>query len=183
MFQLIIGIALIATAAVLGFYGTQIARDGWAKVFVTPSIVIGLSRPYVVVAGVQLVLPDDRSQPVQVLFDLKNTGQTEAIGSMYDFTYYFSTDPRQQEFAYQKSQRTSFRLAPNEQWRGHFLPAFLLSNEKLKALNQGKARLFIYARGEYSDGAGNTYDLPFSRMYHPVVAGFLSVAPDDIVFK
>lgn len=36
MLQLIIGITLIAGAAVLGFYGTQLAREGWSELKETP---------------------------------------------------------------------------------------------------------------------------------------------------
>ena len=36
-----------------------------------------------------------------------------------------------------------------------------------KGLNAGKARLFVYAKGEYRDAAGKTYQLPFARMYRP----------------
>jgi len=184
MTQLLFGVFLIAVAAVLGFYGQQLARDGWTRVFVSPSApATAQQRPYVVLAEAQLILPSDRSQPIQVTFDLKNTGQTEAIGSMRDFTYYFSVDPWQREFGFQESQRVGFRLAPNEQWHGYFLPTFVLSEDKLKALNSGEARLFVYARGEYRDSAGNSFEILFSRMYHQVVRGMLAIVPDDIVFK
>jgi hypothetical protein len=184
MTQLVFGVVLIALAAVLGFYGTQLARDGWTRVFMPPSTpAAAQQRPYVVFAEAQLILPSDRSQPIQVTFDLKNIGQTEAIGSMRDFTYNFSVDPRQKEFGFHESQRVSFRLAPNEQWRGYFLPTFVLSEDKLKALNSGEARLFVYAKGEYRDSAGIMFEMPFSRMYHQAVRGMLAIVPDDIVFK
>ncbi len=185
MMQLVIGIVLLALAAILGFYGTQLARDGWTKVFPVPTneTLAVVTRPYVIVATTQLVLPTDRTRPIQVVFDLKNTGQSEAVGSLKDFTYYFSTHPEQREFAYQHSQATSFSLAPSEQWRGQFLPSFVLSAEKLEALNSGVARLFVYARGEYRDAGGKVYSLPFSRVYHPLVAGLLAMPPDDVVFK
>jgi hypothetical protein len=40
MTQLLVGICLIAIAAALGFYGTQVARDGWAKVFPPPATAV-----------------------------------------------------------------------------------------------------------------------------------------------
>src|SRR6185295_3572912 len=151
MTQLLSGLTLIAIAAVLGFYGTQLAREGWTRMFSPPPAIIGsiATRPYVIVASTELIMPSDRSKPIQVTFDLKNTGQSDAAGSLRDFTYYFSTQPEQREFAYQHSEPISFSLAPSEQWRGHFLPPFVLSPEKLEALNAGTARLFVYAKGEY----------------------------------
>jgi hypothetical protein len=109
MMQLLLGIALIALAAVLGFYGTQLAHDGWTKVFTakTSDASSVVTRPYVIFASTELVLPPDRRQPIRVVFDLKNTGQTETVGSLRDFTYYFSTKPEQREFAYQHSEATS----------------------------------------------------------------------------
>jgi hypothetical protein len=181
--QFVFGLLLIAFAAVVGFYGTQVAREGWTKMFSPPRAEATAGRPYVVVASTELVIPADHTEPVQVVFDLKNTGQTEAVGTLRDFTYYFSTDAAQREFAYQHSESIPFSLAPGEQWRGHFLPSFVLSNEKLEALDAGRARLFVYARGEYRDPAGRVFPFPFARMYHPVVAGKLAISPRDIVFK
>lgn len=185
MTQLIVGIVVIAFAAVLGFYGTQLARDGWSEIHQRKPTQENseVTRPYVVVASTQLFIPQDSSKPVQVLFDLKNTGQTSAHGQFKDFTYYFSTKPEQREFAYQKSEPVSFSLAPSEQWRGHFLPTLVLSPEKLKALNSGAARLFVYAIGEYRDSHGKQYSLSLARMYHPSVVGHLAMPPDSVVFK
>ena len=181
--QFIFGLLLIAFAAVVGFYGTQVAREGWTKMFSPPRAEAAAARPYVVVASTELVIPPDHTKPVQVVFDIKNTGQTEAVGSFRDFTYYFSTDGEQREFPYQHSEAITFSLAPGEQWRGHFLPTFVLSDEKLEALEAGRARLFVYARGEYQDPGGRVFPFPFARMYHPVVAGKLAIAPSDIVFR
>ncbi len=93
MTQLVFGLVLIAAAAVAGFYGTQLAREGWAKIFPPADVGLGniASRPYVVFASTELRLPSDRNKPVQVVFDLRNNGQSEARGSFKDFTYYFST--------------------------------------------------------------------------------------------
>ncbi len=185
MAQLLIGIFFIASAAVLAFYGTQMARDGWTKVFPTKtsnSELVAL-RPYVIFTSTILVRPPNLSQPIQVVFYLKNTGQSEAVGSLRDFTYYFSVNPEQREFPYQHSEAVSFSLAPSEQWSTHYSPQFVLSDEKLEALNAGRARLFIYARGKYKDASGRVYNLPFARMYHPSVAGHLAIPPDDILFK
>ncbi len=185
MAHLLFGLFVLAIAAVLGFYGSQLAREGWTEIFSPPTAVVEstATRPYVIFTGTELVVPSDRSKPVQVTFDLKNTGQTQAIGSFSDFTYYFSTQPKQHEFAYQHSDPISFSLAPAEQWRGYFLTSFLLSPEKLEALNAGKARLFVYAKGEYRDATGKSYQIPLARMYHPVVAGNLAICPDNVVFK
>jgi hypothetical protein len=181
--QFIFGLLLIAFAAIIGFYGTQLAREGWTKMFSPPAAEATAMRPYVVVVSTELVIPADHTNPVQVVFDLKNTGQTEAVGSMRDFTYYFSVDTTRREFPYQHSEAITFSLAPGEQWRGHFLPPFVLSDEKLQALDAGDARLFVYARGEYRDPAGRVFPFPFARMYHPIVAGKLAICPSGIEFK
>ena len=83
MTQFVLGLLLIAFAAVVGFYGTQLAREGWAKISSPPAAGIGnlATRPYVFFASTQLVMPSDRNKPIQVTFDLKNSGQSEAVGS------------------------------------------------------------------------------------------------------
>ena len=185
MSQLLLGFTLIAIAAVLGWYGAQVARDAWSKLSSPPTskIETTATRPYVILTSTELVMPSDAAKPIQALFDLKNTGQTNAVGSFTDFTYYFSTQPEQHEFSFQHCEPVPFSLAPSEQWRGYFSPPFVLSPEKLEALNAGKARLFFYAKGEYRDDDGKTYQFPFARMYHPAVKGHLAVCPDNIIFK
>ncbi|HUG22848.1 hypothetical protein [Piscinibacter sp.] len=180
MVQLLTGLVLIGIAAVVGFYGTQLAQEGWTKVFQSGP---AATRPYVVVAGTQLVRPADPIQPIQVSFDLKNTGQSEALGSLRNFTYFFSINPEQLEFEYQTSEAMTFSLAPAELWQAHFFPNFVLTPEKLRALNAGAARLFLYAQGEYRDSDGRVYSFPFARMYHPTIAGNLAIPPDNIVFR
>jgi hypothetical protein len=140
-------------------------------------------RPYVVFGSSELVFPSGDAKPLQVVFYLKNTGQAGAVGTIRDFTYYFSIRPEQKEFAYQTSEPTSFSLAPSEQWRAHFLPTFVLTPEKRTALESGRARLFVYARGEYRDESGRVYQLLFARMYHPLVAGNLAIPPDNVTFR
>lgn len=184
MQQLVIGILLIAFASVLGFYGTQLAREGWSKLAPPPSSAVEsiATRPCVIVANSELVSSADPTKPIQIRFSLKNTGQTSATGSFKDFTYYFSTNDEQKEFPYQPSNPLFFSLAPSEEWTGYFIPSFSLTPEKLRSLNEGKARLFLYARGEYRDANGSSYKLPFAQMYNPDVPGRLVISPSTIRF-
>jgi hypothetical protein len=181
---LVTGILLIAFASVLGFYGTQLAREGWSRLASPPASAVEsiAVRPYVIVANSELVTSTDPTKSIQIRFSLKNTGQTLASGSFNDFTYYFSTNEEQREFPYQPSKPLVFSLAPSEEWTGYFLPSFSLSPEKLQFLDEGKARLFFYARGEYHDANGNTYKLPFAQMYNPDVPGRLVISPSTIQF-
>ena len=184
MQQLVIGILLIAFASVLGFYGTQLAREGWSNLASPPSSAVEsiATRPYVIVANSELVTSADPTKPIQIRFSLKNTGQTSATGSFKDFTYYFSTNNEQEEFPYQPSNPIFFSLAPSEEWTGYFFPSFSLTPDKLQSLDEGEARLFLYARGEYHDVKGSSYKLPFAQMYNPDVPGRLVISPSAIRF-
>ena len=128
MTQLLIGLLIIALAGILGFYGTQLARGGWTEVFPPPpAIESTATRSYVIVASTNLLIPAEPDKPIQITFDLRNTGQTHASGSFRDFTYYFSTLPEKKEFAYQHSDAISFSessnyLDPHELRDKSFLP-------------------------------------------------------------
>ncbi len=184
MTQLIAGLALIALAAILGFYGAQLARTGLTEISgESTQVADATSRPYVFVQNARLEIPHEPSVPVRVSFDLRNTGTMAVSGFFKDFTYYFSTDPEQRAFLYGDAAESMFSLAPSELQGAYFFPSFVMSSEKLAALNAGAARLFFYAKGQYEDDQGNTYDLPFAQMYHPAVNGNLVICPDDISFK
>lgn len=51
MVNFVLGLFLIAFAAVMGFYGTQLARDGWAKIFSVPSAVADTENQPVNIQG------------------------------------------------------------------------------------------------------------------------------------
>ena len=179
--QLVIGILIIAAAAAIGFYGTQVAREGWAQVH--PPKPSATARPYVIFAASRLHLPTDAADPVRVNYEIKNTGQVQGEGVLKDFTYTLSVDPKQREFAYQHAEPMRFKLAPGESLEGHFTPTFTMTPEKLQALNHGTARLFFFMRGEYRDDAGTVYPLSFAAIYNPTISGLLAIPPDDVTVK
>lgn len=63
MAQLLVGIVLIALAAVLGFYGTQLARDGWMKVFTLPLVPEDPGGPTTIVPTISSPLPGSAVGP------------------------------------------------------------------------------------------------------------------------
>jgi hypothetical protein len=122
-----------------------------------------------------------RGRPV-VDFILRNSGDIEATGNLSDVTYYFSLNPSQNSFAYQHSEPVNFTVAPDAEFNGQMRFEFDLTNEKLAALTDGRARLFFFARGEYKDTLERTYPLPFCRLYDKDIVGNLIFCPDKIRF-
>jgi hypothetical protein len=184
--QLSLGLALIAIAAVLGFYGTQLAREGLTKLNTRPIGAINpVARPHIMFVENRLVLPPVDNEPLRISFGLMNRGGADGIFSLKDRTYFFSTDPSQKRFEYQpaSSEEASITAVPNAIWRGEMRFGFDLTPEKLAALKSGDARLFFYARGAYRDEAGTTYPLPFAAMYDPYIPGNLVACPKDVVFE
>ena len=185
MTLILYGCLMLALAALLAFYGTQVAREGWnslqAKSEPKPETPAG--RPYVIFETNGLQIPTELDKPVTVRFTVKNTGQSEVAGFLKDFTYLFSVNPEQKEFKFGEAGTQSFSLAPSEIWNGFFFTGFIMKPEKLAALNSGSARLFFFARGEYKNATGKAYPLTFARMYHPAMPGNLAICPDDVTFK
>jgi len=133
----------------------------------------------------RLVLPSQGRGPVAVSFGLMNTGNADAVVRIWDRTYFFSVHPEQTVFSYQSSPPEEVRVPaiPNAIVRGEMRYGFEITPEKLEALKAGKARLFFFARGQYSDGSGEAHPLLFSGMYDATFAGNLVAVPTGIVFK
>lgn len=144
-----------------------------------------LPRPRILFVEDRLIPPSNENEPVRIAFGLMNRGDADGTATIKDRTYYFSTDPSQKRFKYQTSSPEVIRVAaiPNAIWRGEMRFDFRFTAEKLAALKSGAARLFFFARGGYSDEAGNTYPLPFAEMYDSQFPGNLVACPSDIVFE
>jgi hypothetical protein len=114
-----------------------------------------------------------------------NTGNGDAVVTIWDRTYFFSTHPEQAEFPFKSSppEEVQVPAITNAVVRGEMRYAFEMTAEKLDALNTGKARLFFFARGQYTDESDATHELPFSAMYDATFAGNLVAVPKGIVFK
>ena len=133
----------------------------------------------------RLLLPPQGSGPVAISFGLMNTGNADAVVKIWDRTYFFSVHPEQTVFPYQSSppEKVHVPAIPNAIVRGELRYRFEITPEKLDALKAGKARLFFFARGQYSDGSGKAHPLPLSGMYDATFAGNLVAVPTGIVFK
>ncbi|MEY2520904.1 MAG: hypothetical protein QOF24_2663 [Verrucomicrobiota bacterium] len=142
------------------------------------------TRPHVFFKATALVKPLTPGIPPTVKFIIANSGQTEAKGATTDITFYFSTNPKDRSFHFNKdSAPMPFTLAPTEQWHGEFRPHLVFNPTQVQGLNDGQVRLFVSARLRYSDIDGKEYSSPMCRMYDPTVSGFLIVCPSDIEFK
>ena len=60
---------------------------------------------------------------------------------------------------------------------------YRLTPEKINAIEDGRARLFFFARGEYKDSLGRVYPWPFCRMYDKDMPGNLIMCPDQMTIK
>lgn len=133
----------------------------------------------------RLVLPPEGLGPVAISFGLINTGNADATVKIWDRTYFFSVHPEQTVFSYQLSppEEVHVPAIPNAIVRGEMRYEFAVTPEKLDALKAGKARLFFFARGQYSDDSGKAHPLQFSGMYDATFAGNLVAVPTGIVFR
>ena len=141
-------------------------------------------RPYVFFKMTKLVMPLAAGEKPTVEFILANSGQMEAIGFIRDITYFFDIDPVEERYEYQNTEPISFSLAPTAEWNGQLRRfSFVLTKEKIKAIKDGRARLFFFAHGEYKDSLGRVYPLPFCRMYDKDMPSNLIICPDQMTIK
>ena len=141
--------------------------------------------PRVLFVETKLIIPVETNQSLRISFGLMNIGDSDAIFSMRDHTYYFCTDPTQTVFKYQVTPPEDWAISaiPNAIWHGEIRFDFQLTPEKLIALRCRKARLFFYARGEYRDGTGRTTLLPFAEMFDELFPRHLVACPKGITFE
>jgi hypothetical protein len=133
----------------------------------------------------RLVRSPNGSGPAMISYGLANTGNGDAVVTIWDRTYFFSTHPEETEFPFESSSSENVQVPAiaNAVVEGEMRFAFEMSAEKLVALNAGKARLFFFARGQYTDESNAMHQLPFSAMYDATFRGNLVAVPQGIVFK
>ncbi len=175
--------AAIVLAVIGGFAWYQDLL--WKKDGAASTTTAVAQRPRVLFVETRLILPTKEGDPVRLAFGLMNTGNADAIFRIWDRTYLFSVDLTASTFAYQPApaQEITVSAIPNAIWRAELRFDFRLTKVTLDALNNGKARLFFYARGEYRDAAGTTYPLPLAEMYDATFPGNLIAPPKGITFK
>lgn len=168
----------------VGFIGSLASVVGlvFAGVALLPG---GPKSARVLFVDSRLVLPPNGSGPVRISFGLMNTGNSDAVVTIWDRTYSFSTQPEQMEFpfVYSPPDKVQVPAIANAVVRGEMRYAFEMTAEKLDTLNAGKARLFFFARGQYTDQSNVMQELPFSAMYDVTFPGNLVAVPNGIVFK
>ena len=136
------------TAVLFAFAWLQ--HDLWKKDAETAK---PAARPRILFVENRLILSAKENEPLRLAFGVMNNGNADATVTFKDQTYYLGTDPSQKSFKHQTFPPEEFVVAavPNAIYRSEMRFDFLLTPEKLAALNSGKARLFFFARGEYRD--------------------------------
>jgi hypothetical protein len=137
-------------------------------------------RPYVFIKECGLKTPLAIGEKIVVQFRLENSGLSEAVVKFWDNTYYFNNKPFKNAFQYMPFKSSSIYLAPKATGNGEFRFDFSITEEKLKAIQGGEARLYFFSRGEYKGEDGTVYPFAFCRMYDKDIGGNLIVCPDEI---
>jgi len=117
-------------------------------------------------------------------FLIENTGPVEVTGYFKDATCRFSDFVDERFLTYMRSDSGKFRLAPLEkstiQWP---FVAPILDEYQIKMLNENTATLYLFARGEYSDEAGNKYPITYCRQYSTAFPNHLVFCDEGITFR
>ena len=141
------------------------------------------NRPYVFFKVTALKKPLTIGEKPVIQYVLSNSGLMEAHIKFWDNTYYFDTQPFKNAFKYTPYQSSSADLAPTAEVNGELRYDFLVTKEKLEALQSGKAQLYFFSRGEYRGEDGTVYPFQFCRMYDKEMSGNLILCPDDILIE
>lgn len=117
-------------------------------------------------------------------FIVVNGGETQARGKFWDNTWNFSiTKPFTKSLDYipdgpdDPNSPLKFTLEPGAEVHGELRYDFLVTKENIEPLQNGTARLYFFARGEYIGEDGSVYPFPLCRMYDRDIAGRLKFFP------
>jgi hypothetical protein len=156
--------------------------------FHTPSLVIKRvakkERAYVVIRNSTLEPLSPGKGPI-LTFVIENTGPVAVTGYFRDATCKFSDFVHERFLTYASNNDCgTFRLAPRAtntiQWP---FVALILDDYKIKLLNENTASLYLFARGEYSDEAGNKRFFTYCRQYSTIFPNHLVFCNEDITFR
>jgi hypothetical protein len=140
-----------------------------------------VSRPYVFVTDVGFRDAFSANAPIIFVNRMTNTGQVSAVGWISVFEWKYTEDLNQKSFVHTVEDRMKFEIAPNQKINGFGNTGFKVDEAAFKALKQGRARLFFFSRGEYTDESGeHTYPIRYCYTYDPLASSELALCSDDI---
>lgn len=147
---------------------------------VKPAPSVSIHRPRVFIKSSKLYQPLGTSDRIDIELWISNGGNIDAVGSFSDISFRFDPSKPPIRLKYQPGTTVQFDLAPMQDTYLRLSSTLPMTPEMIKALNDGTARLYIFSRGSYGGGSkGDTYPLPFCRMYHPTMSGNLIHCPED----
>ena len=118
--------------------------------------VVPKGRPYLVISDSRLEEPLSPGKNPVLIFTFENTGPIETTGYFRDATCTFSYFTDERFLTYIRNESGKFSLSPREKHTIRWpFGAVGLDEYKIKLLNENTATLYFFARGEYSDEAGN----------------------------
>jgi hypothetical protein len=137
-------------------------------------------RPYVFIKEIGLREPLTAGKNPIIIFTVSNSGSREAYITIKDATGQFEVAPFRDSWEYNPGEQVTFTLAPTAMHVGRIEFPVTLTEEQIKALDDGRARLLFFAWGEYRDEAGQTYPLSFCQLYDKESLYRLTVCPNSI---
>jgi hypothetical protein len=145
----------------------------------TPQTIV--QHPYVFVKGAWLEITPNK-EPIFV-FMLVNSGTIEAVGSIRDVSFSYTIDAGEHLFPYQAGKSLDFQLAPTDLKTVRAPMELIMTDDRIQALDEQRARFIVYARGEYREESGKSYPLNLCYMYNKDVPDKLVICPSDIEIK
>lgn len=173
-----LGYLLLGIGAACAFYKDVIEPS---KAVAT----IPKERPYVFVHKEELTKPLTSGEPVTIRVGYENTGPGEITLTTRNSTACFIVDgSRSFKYApYDPTALVSIAIPPKHRSEVILKFPLQLTDADVKAVLDGRAKLYFFARGEYKDESGRKYPLDFRRIYNPELPGSLGVCEDSITIS
>jgi hypothetical protein len=141
-------------------------------------------RPYVFFESVRLEKPLTVGDKPVIILGLKNSGMIETSGFVKDFCYAYRPVPLDApSLPYYSGKTIPFSIAPTGGTTIRFCPDFVLTDEFIQSVKDGKMIVFFYARGEYKGSKGRVYPLPFCMQYDNDMPGNFINCDESVRFE
>jgi len=147
------------------------------------AIAFQLQRPQVFLKTAKLSEPLTANKEPSLQFTITNVGSVAAVGVFRDITRFLDEYPFSGVLSYSRGGPTfRFVLAPTADNK-ILLKFRSLTQEKIKTLHDGRARLYFFGEGEYKDIFGRSYPLSFCYMYDKDVDGNVIICPSYLTIN
>jgi hypothetical protein len=121
---------------------------------------------------------------IRLHLTLSNSGPVGAVSHFWDTTFVFDVAPFGTGLQYQHGgPAVNTLIPPTSRVEAYVSFPLPMTEVRMKAIDDGQARLYLFMRGEYRDEFGRVFPLPLCYRYEKSIPSHLALCPDELAVK